>query len=164
MRQDGAPLAPRQRPRAVTPETAAQRLSLSTPASDLAVRDVLARIRSWLHASALTDEDRGTVEIVLAEALNNIVEHAYPADAPGEIRLDLALDQARLVCVLSDHGTALPGLRPPDGTLPAHDVARDAFPEGGFGWFLIRDLADRIDYRRAAGWNHLSLELRHSRL
>lgn len=146
------------------PGTTAQRLSLSTPASDLAVREVLARIRRWLHARALTDEDRGTVELVLAEALNNIVEHAYPADTPGEIRLDLTLDLTRLVCVLSDHGTALPGLRAPDGILPAHDVARDALPEGGFGWFLIRDLADRVDYRRAAGWNHLSVEFRRAPL
>ncbi|WP_296663798.1 ATP-binding protein [Roseovarius sp.] len=142
----------------VIPDTPPQHLDLTTVASDLAVRDLLTRTRDWLRAHALPDETCGTVELVLAEALNNIVEHAYPPDAPGAIRLALQHGPTHLVCILSDHGTALPGGVLPDGTLPDHDVARDALPEGGFGWFLIRDLTDRLDYRRDAGWSHLTLE------
>ncbi|MFU8777288.1 MAG: ATP-binding protein [Roseovarius sp.] len=144
----------------VTPDIPPEQFELGIAASDLAVRDLLTRTRDWLRAHALTDETCGTVEIVLAEALNNIVEHAYPPEAPGAIRLALRLGPARLVCVLSDHGTALPRGALPDGTLPNHEVARDALPEGGFGWFLIRDLTDRLDYRRDAGWSHLTLEFR----
>jgi serine/threonine-protein kinase RsbW len=135
-----------------------QQLDLRAPASDLAVRDLLARVRTWLRAHALPDDTCSTVEIVLAEALNNVVEHAYPPELSGAIRLALQRGSAHLVCVLSDHGTALPGGILPDGTLPARDVARDALPEGGFGWFLIRDLSDSLDYRRAGRWNHLTLE------
>lgn len=151
---------PRQRMHAVIPETRIQRLDLITSASALAVRDLLTRTRDWLSARTLPEETCGTVEIVLAEALNNIVEHAYPPCAPGAIRLDLRLHSARIVCVLSDQGTALRGGTPPDGILPDQAVARDALPEGGFGWFLIRDLTDRLDYRRDSGWNHLTLEFR----
>lgn len=144
----------------VTPDTPPERLTLDITATELAVRDLLIRIRDWLRAHALDDETCSTVQLVLAEALNNIVEHAYRPDAPGAIRLDLRLGTERLNCVLSDHGSALPGGVLPGGTLPDHDVARDALPEGGFGWFLIRDLTDRLDYRRDAGWSHLTLEFR----
>jgi len=148
----------------VIPDPAAQHLTLHTRASNLAVREVLARTRDWLHACAMPDEACGTVELVLAEALNNIVEHAYPPETPGDIQIALALHPARLVAILSDQGAALPGLCPPDGLLPEHDVARGELPEGGFGWFLIRDLTDRIDYRRAAGCNHLTLEFHRAPL
>lgn len=135
-----------------------QSLTLTAPATELRVRDILGRARRWLGVQGLSDDTCGAVELVLAEALNNIVEHAYAAESPGDIRLVATVSPLRLRCVLSDQGTALPGLTIPGGRLPPHNVARDDLPEGGFGWFLIRDLTDRIDYRRNAGWNHLTLD------
>lgn len=148
---------PQSRPQS-TPQRTSQRFTLTATATDLTVRDILAQARHWLQAQGVADELCGSVELALAEALNNIVEHAYAADARGAIRLVAILSPARLICVLSDHGRALPGLELPGGDRPAHTVARDDLPEGGFGWFLIRDLTDRIDYRRHAGWNHLTLD------
>jgi serine/threonine-protein kinase RsbW len=40
----------------------------------------------------------------------------------------------------------------PDASGPLHSL-----PEGGFGWFLIQNLANTLDYRRMAGENHLYL-------
>lgn len=142
----------------MTPSATPQNLTLITKATELSVRDILARARVWLRTKGLADETCGTVELALAEALNNIVEHAYAAETPGGIRLVVRLSPARLVCVLSDQGAALPDLKPPGGALPDPSVGRDDLPEGGFGWFLIRDLTDRLAYRRRAGWNHLTLE------
>ena len=45
--------------------------------SELAVREALAEISRGLGPLELNPEEAGTVELVLAEALNNIVEHAY---------------------------------------------------------------------------------------
>ena len=52
----------------------------------------------------------------------------------------------------------------PNNTLPNrtdHDLAGPAadLPEGGFGWFLIRDLAQDVEYRRAGAQNVLNLRL-----
>lgn len=144
----------------MTSDATPLQITLTAMAMDLAVRDILTRSRNWLRGHDLPDGICGIVELVLAEALNNIVEHAYAKDEPGEILMAATLTPARLICLLSDHGTALPGLKLPGGGLPDHDVARDDLPEGGFGWFLIRDLTDRIDYRHRDGWNLLTLEFR----
>lgn len=97
--------------------------------------------------------DTGTdVQIVLAEAMNNIVEHAY-ADRPGQIEITLWSTPDGLKGRLVDNGAPMPGVLPA-GTLPA--IGQDGdLPEGGFGWFLIRQLASDITYRRQDGVNHL---------
>ena len=127
-------------------------------ATQSAVRDLLIDLRTWLRAANLSEENCGTVEIALAEALNNVVEHAYPADMPGGIALDLALTDACLRCELRDQGAALPGLGPPDSGLPPIDGPRESLPEGGFGWSLIRTLTSRLSYARRNGENRLTLE------
>lgn len=127
-------------------------------ATQSAVRDLLIGLRTWLRAANLSEENCGNVEIALAEALNNVVEHAYPADLPGGIALDLALTAVCLRCELRDQGAALPGLVPPDTGLPPLDGPRESLPEGGFGWSLIRTLTSRLSYERRDGENRLTLE------
>ena len=39
------------------------------------------------------------------------------------------------------------------------DVAFEDLPEGGFGWFLIQDLAKDVLYARVENENRLSLRL-----
>lgn len=102
----------------------------------------------------LSAADRGTAEIVLAEVLNNVVEHAYSQHG-GEIRLSLSADGSLLHCVIEDEGQAMPGGTPPAGDLPP----ADQFPEGGFGWHLIRTLSSGLEYQRHGGMNRLSFSL-----
>ena len=107
--------------------------------------------------TAQEDDLRGTAEIVLAEVLNNIVEHAY-ADQAGNITLRLVRHDGGLHCTVSDTGAPMPGLCLPAGrSQPLADLAD--LPEGGFGWFLIRSLTVGLDYRRIAGVNRLSFQL-----
>ena len=106
---------------------------------------------------ALEDDLRGTAEIVLAEVLNNIVEHAY-ADQAGDITLRLVRHDGRVHCTVSDTGAPMPGLCLPEGRFqPLKDLAD--LPEGGFGWFLIRSLTEGLAYQRSKGLNSLSFQL-----
>lgn len=130
---------------------------LRTTASEMSVRDLLAALRTRLRAQGLSEAACGSVEIALAEALNNVVEHAYDGAETGEIRLHVRLGQAELVCTLSDRGAALPALHLLGGDLPEIGTRQDALPEGGFGWFLIRSLTRDIRYAREAGANRLTL-------
>ena len=126
-------------------------------ADPLAVRNALAVLFDSALLRSLADDDRGTAEIVLAEALNNIVEHAYAHHA-GEIEITLLLHQNALICRIIDTGLPMP-----NDTLPAGHLAEfapsDDLPEGGFGWFLIRTLSRDLDYRRVDGRNQLSFRL-----
>ncbi|MGX0877613.1 serine/threonine-protein kinase RsbW [Roseovarius sp. MBR-154] len=126
--------------------------------TETAVRDLLIDLRTRLLAAHLSAEHCGTIEIALAEALNNIVEHAYPSDTPGQIALRIDLSPVRLRCELRDQGTALPALAPPDTGLPDLGGPRASLPEGGFGWSLIRTLTTRMSYERGTDENRLTLE------
>ncbi|WP_297770502.1 ATP-binding protein [uncultured Roseovarius sp.] len=142
------------------PDTTPDQFSHRIMATELAVRDALLFTRDWLNRQGLPEQTCGSVELALAEVLNNIVEHAYAPDAAGEIRIAIALRPGRLCCLVRDDGAPLPYLAATDHTLPSRNVTRDNLPEGGFGWFLIKGLTDRLGYERANGENRLTLEFR----
>lgn len=132
-------------------------IRLTIPGHQSAVRDGLRALLDTLLLRSLPEDGRGTAEIVLAEALNNIVEHAY-AHHDGEIEIDLHLRQHELLCRITDTGLPMP-----DGKLPAGLLAPigsfDDLPEGGFGWHLIRSLTHDLAYRRDSGRNLLTFRL-----
>lgn len=126
-------------------------------AEDRAVRTALMAMRRFMAGAGLGADACGTAEIVLAEALNNIAEHAYAANGTGEIRVTLCVAADRLTAEIVDHGAALPGLRLPDTALPCPGPALSCLPEGGFGWFLIRSLTRCLRYDRRGRENRLLL-------
>lgn len=127
-------------------------------AEPLAVRDALRRAVARF-ARQLSAEDAGTLELVLAEALNNIAEHAYAGLAPGPITLTLRRTADALDCAIEDSGGALPGGTLPDGRMqPVADRPAD-LAEGGWGWALIRALAQDIHYHREGGRNRLAFRI-----
>lgn len=117
-----------------------------------AVRAALTDALDGLDYLRLSEEERGRLEIVLAEALNNVVEHAAHA---GGIELRIAGTGRALRCAVIDDGTPMEG-EPPDRTTPP-DPFRPG--EGGFGCFLIRSLADDVRYVTRAGRNRLSFRI-----
>ncbi len=123
-----------------------------------AVRNVL-RAAVARFAPKISEGEAGALELLLAELLNNIVEHGYAYGQAGTISLSILCDRRGLSCSLIDDGVPLPPhcLHPPD--LPDTGVATENMPEGGFGWFLIHDLARDLRYRREAGQNLLEFRL-----
>lgn len=115
-----------------------------TLASDLtSIRDGLQGLFDLDLLSPLTAESRGAVEIVLAEVLNNVVEHAY-AQFPGNIEIWVTRRESYLFIRIVDDGLPMP-----DGDLPGGRMVRtDDLPEGGFGWYLIRNLSHELTYQR----------------
>ena len=97
----------------------------------------------------------GNLQIVLAEALNNVAEHAFTGLAPSEASVAITLRGDLLRVVLRDTGHPLPErlLQPPPPQNLAGDTA--VLPEGGFGWTLIHELTSRLEYSRKDGENRL---------
>ncbi|MDZ4094081.1 MAG: ATP-binding protein [Paracoccaceae bacterium] len=126
----------------------------STP---LAVREALRTLFASGPLRVLSDANRSSAEIVIAEALNNIVEHAYARET-GEIELTLTYTPSGLYCQIEDHGTVMPGNCLPAGA-PNDLKAHNDLPEGGFGWYLIRTLSNDLEYWRIDGRNHLRFRL-----
>lgn len=100
------------------------------------------------------------LELVLAEALNNIVEHAYADTGIGVIDLDISVHDHAVWCVLIDGGCAMPnGKVPQPKRYVLEEMAMKDLPEGGFGWGLIHDLTAGLNYQRHDGRNHLSFRI-----
>ena len=127
------------------------------PASDLAVRDLLIELRDALSEVRLEGDLGASVEIAVAEGLNNIVEHACAGMTDALIRVEMRVNAAHVFVQMMDPGRALPGWVLPEGQPADLNVARAELPEGGFGWHMIRTLANRLDYRRVNGTNLLRM-------
>ena len=119
------------------------------------VRLAIENAMSTLQPLGLSAEEASSVEIVLAEALNNVVEHAYPRGQTGDVKLVLRHGRAGLLIEIRDNGKPMPNGRTPDGEHPADSAVQDSTPEGGYGWFLIRNLARDMVYDRENGENFL---------
>jgi len=130
-------------------------LELTIPGEEAAVRGALARSIAALEPLDLSADCRASTELVLAEVLNNIVEHAY-ARSDGPITLEMRLAEDALACAVRDHGLPMPAGRMPRGARARLDVPDEDLPEGGFGWFLIRRLTRNLAYVRDGGSNRLT--------
>lgn len=133
-------------------------MTFTCDATPMAVRRVLGDLRRRLGAADIPDDAAGTIEIALAEALNNIVEHAYQPGAPGPISMTLSAGETCVSCELRDRGMALAEFKPPERAAPDLTGARATLPEGGFGRSLIFALADRVRYQRHDTENRLILD------
>lgn len=136
-----------------------QELRVSCVGDDFATREALVGVAHRLRGFGPCECEIETVQQVLAEILNNVVEHAGPDDARTLIELRVILDDGTIHAQVIDAGRPMP-----DGTLPEPALPHPTdLPEGGFGWCIIRAMADRISYTREGGRNRLSVLLRGHR-
>jgi serine/threonine-protein kinase RsbW len=133
-------------------------IRLVVPSHPLAVRAALATLLSRRHIPDLPEAERESAEIVLAEVLNNVAEHAY-AGQVGSIEVTIRVQDGSIACLIVDHGQCMPDDRLPAGLVPVLGPTAD-LPEGGFGWHLIRTLTDDLDYRRIDDRNELRFSLK----
>lgn len=124
-----------------------------------AVREALLELREKLQRARIDADLCGTMELVLAEAMNNIVEHAFDTPAQQSLRLEIRRGPGRFKITLIDTGRPMPELALPEPRLPSTAGPTLTLPDGGFGWFLIHRLAHAIHYERRGDENHLSFEI-----
>lgn len=135
--------------------------SVCITGNEHAVRDGLAQVMMCLMPLALSDDDTSTIELVLAETLNNVIEHALSdSQVATTIEIRGAFDASNgLRMTVIDRGAPMPTDKAPVGKAPDLDVSTDDLPEGGFGWFMIHTLASDVRYTRVGEANHLILQL-----
>lgn len=127
--------------------------------SAMAVRDALGNMNQHLLGLDLGHDDRALIELITAEVLNNIVEHAYADRTDGRITLWCCQKSKSLHLKFVDEGVAMPG-----NSIPGSKEANTAvdiydLPEGGFGWSMIRELTKELAYRRDGQRNILTLRI-----
>lgn len=126
------------------------------------VRKTLVDLRNRF-AGAVDADAMGRLELVLAEVMNNVAEHATAQGVgSGCMHLCIVMQDSGLSCAITDDGGKLPAdcLKPRG--LPALDPLD--LPEGGFGWFLIQGLTHSLCYYREDHRNCLAFTVPYSQV
>lgn len=133
---------------------------LRLPARDESLPELLALAVAAADTAGLEPATRQHVELVLEEALVNVIRHAYPGDAPERpVELSCLAGSGELTLTLRDWGRPFD---PVTGGAPDADVAAnleadlDSRIPGGLGLILIREMS-RATYARRDGANELTL-------
>ncbi len=105
-------------------------------------------------------EDAESLRLCLAEALTNIVEHAYCGIEGKPIHADVHIKPRLCEVHLIDEGKSMPGGRLPDVSADFDANDFESLPENGLGWLLIRSEMDHVGYERRDDCNVLRLEKR----
>lgn len=146
-----------------TPASLSQTIEKRIPADYRWVRRAIHEVEDELVAGGICSEDIGSIAIVLAEALNNVVEHAFETSEGEEITLIIRARRNSLIFEIRDSGRPMPKGRAPIGNHPMSEFNQfDTTPEGGYGWFLIRELVQDLVYDRQNDQNILFFRYRLS--
>lgn len=127
--------------------------------SAMAVRDALGNMKQHLLGFDIGEDDSAVFELIAAEVLNNIVEHAYADRTDGRISLWCCQESDGLHLKFEDEGVAMPGNSVPGSKKTNTAVDLYDLPEGGFGWSMIHELTKDLTYRRDGSRNVLTLRI-----
>ena len=106
---------------------------------------------------ALTPDVVFNLNLVIEEAVVNIINYAYPKEEYQHIYLSSHLHEGSIVLVLTDTGKEFDPTLAPEADITLSVDDREI---GGLGIFLIRQIMNEVRYERIDGKNVLTLEKR----
>ena len=95
------------------------------------------------------------LNLVLEEAVVNIINYAYPKEEHESIYLSARMHEDSIVLVLTDTGKEFDPTAAPEADVT---LSADDRQIGGLGIFLIRQIMNEVKYERIEGKNVLTLE------
>ena len=115
--------------------------------------------RQFLENNGVDEHALTAVELVLEEALSNILRYGYDAPGPRDIAIDLQVDPGEVQVLVIDDAKPFDPLEVDALLLP--DSLDDA-QVGGLGLLMIRNTASRMSYERRDGRNRFSMAISRS--
>ena len=107
------------------------------------------------EAFALTPDVVFNLNLVIEEAVVNVINYAYPKEEHQHIYLSAHLHEGSIVLVLTDTGKEFDPTLAPEADITLSTEEREI---GGLGIFLIRQIMNEVRYERIDGKNVLTLE------
>ena len=105
----------------------------------------------------LTPDVVFNLNLVLEEAVVNVINYAYPKEDHQWIYLSAKLQEGSIILVLTDTGKEFDPTMAPEADIT---LSADEREIGGLGIFLIRQIMNEVKYERIDGKNVLTLEKR----
>ena len=103
---------------------------------------------------SLTPDVVFNLNLVLEEAVVNVINYAYPKEEHQSIYLSASLRKGSIVLILTDTGKEFDPTMAPDVDIT---LSADEREIGGLGIFLIRQIMNEVKYERIDGKNILTL-------
>ena len=94
------------------------------------------------------------LNLVLEEAVSNVILYAYPKEEHQTISLIARKKDGQLLFILTDSGKEFDPTQAPDADIT---LSAEERPIGGLGIFLIRQIMNTVEYQRIEGKNVLTL-------
>jgi len=131
-----------------------EQLELTLPNQQCAVARLQDQLEAFARERQLAPRVLHDLQLALEEHLTNVITHGYEDQLPHAIHIRLRLQGAEVQVEVEDDGRPFNPLEhpAPDLSLPLADR-----PIGGLGIHMMRKALDGMEYRRAAGKNHLLL-------
>jgi anti-sigma regulatory factor (Ser/Thr protein kinase) len=137
------------------PTRRAQHETLSL-ANDLAdIPRVIVAFEEFCGRHGIAETAVAGINVALDEVLTNVVSYAFEDGAAHEIYVELQAQDRRLVIDVKDDGRPFDPLQ---ALAPALSDDIEDRPIGGLGIHFVRSIVDDVRYRRADGWNIMTLE------
>jgi serine/threonine-protein kinase RsbW len=107
--------------------------------------DILRVVKTFLEPHRLDGRLIYAVDLVLEEAISNIINHGYEDDQSHDIEVRIAVQNKQVAIKLEDDGIKFNPL-----SVPRFDTSQRALDrlEGGLGIHLVRNMMNSMAYRR----------------
>lgn len=118
------------------------------------VKNVSDSLHQFAKTENIDEVLLGQLELILVEAVNNVIEHAYRNQAGHPIHVAFAKSAEEIIFTIKDQGIPVPD----DLSARKNDMPNEmSLPEGGWGLGLIYALASRVEFSRQDETNTLTL-------
>jgi len=105
----------------------------------------------------LSEDDSTQIHLMLDEVVSNVIKYGYDDGLEHQIHVDVAVDGNHVTIRVEDDGKPFNPLNAPHPNLDAPIEQR---PIGGLGVYIVKTVADSVDYRRDAGRNVVTMRKR----
>ncbi len=94
------------------------------------------------------------LNLVLEEAVSNIIMYAYPEKRTDHIFIDIEKKGQAMIFQLSDKGIAFDPTQVKEADI---SLTADKRPIGGLGIYIIRNIMDEVSYERHGDTNRFTM-------
>lgn len=95
------------------------------------------------------------LNLVLEEAVSNIILYAYPKKFEQNISIEAVKQKDSLIFVITDTGVAFDPTKVDEANIT---LSAEERPIGGLGIFLIKKIMNEVEYQRIDGVNVFTLK------
>jgi anti-sigma regulatory factor (Ser/Thr protein kinase) len=112
------------------------------------------QINEFCSANDISEEKYHDIILILDEVATNVISYAYPEGSEYDFTLDINKDGDRIAIKLIDNGIPFDPLRKED---PDVDSSIEEREIGGLGIFIVKQLAEVVEYSRIDDKNQLNI-------